>query len=109
AIALVYPTATIQIDNPVAVVDASVDKHGTRAEAEGFLNFLWTPDAQHVFAAHGFRPVNKEVSAEPPILKEFPAVKNLFTITDLGGWESADPALFGKDGSVTQLLAGIKG
>src|SRR5512134_1739833 len=52
---LVLPSSTIQIDNPVAVVDTYVDKHGTRAVAEAFVDFLFTPEAQQIFAKHGLR------------------------------------------------------
>lgn len=47
---LVTPTSTILIQNPVAVVDAYVDKHGNRKAAEAFVNFLFTPQAQQIFA-----------------------------------------------------------
>ena len=38
---LVIPHSTILIETPVAVVDANVDKHGKRAAAEAFVNFLF--------------------------------------------------------------------
>ena len=93
----------------MAVVDSYVDKHNTRTEAEGFLAWLWTPDAQAIFAKHGFRPVLPAVATDPQIASHFPKIKDLFTIDDLGGWAKTDPALFGTNGTVTKLLAGIKG
>jgi sulfate transport system substrate-binding protein len=82
----------ISIDNPVAVVDANVDKKGTRKVAEAFVQFLFTPEAQREFAQVGFRPV------EPTIVKEFeskfPQIKNLFTVQDLGGWDQVQKQFF---------------
>ncbi len=39
---LVLPRSTILIENPAAIVDVYVDKHGTRAASEAFLDFLFT-------------------------------------------------------------------
>ncbi|MEN9203659.1 MAG: sulfate ABC transporter substrate-binding protein [Thermostichus sp. DG_1_6_bins_120] len=96
----ILPDASISIDNPVAVVDAVVDKKGTRAVAEAFVEFLFSPAAQREFAKVGFRPVNPEVAAE--FASQYPAVANLFTVEDLGGWHAvqkrffADQAIFDK-------------
>lgn len=126
---LVYPTSTILIENPVAVIDSYVDKHGTRAAAEAFVEFLWTPDAQRAFANHGFRPVNPVVRAEYGIVDEgvnvtpdpnpasveinpnitFPEVEDLFTIAEFGGWREARPAYFGEEGIFTRLIAESQG
>ena len=47
---IVYPRASIRAEPPVAVVDANVDRRGTRAVAEAYLQFLYTPDAQRIIA-----------------------------------------------------------
>lgn len=112
----VYPVSTILIETPIAVVDAYVDKHGTREVAEAFVNFLWTPEAQAIFAKHGYRPPqstlastsNSAVSVDPVQADQFPAIQDLFTIDQFGGWAKATPDYFGKDGKVTQLLATIR-
>ena len=82
----------ISIDNPVAVVDANVDKHGTREVAEAFVQFLYTPEAQREFAQVGFRPVDETVAAE--FASQYPKVKKLFTIENLGGWDKLQTKLF---------------
>ncbi|HJZ69096.1 MAG TPA: sulfate ABC transporter substrate-binding protein, partial [Blastocatellia bacterium] len=38
----IVPQSTILIENPVALVDKYVDKHGVREAAEAFMDFLWT-------------------------------------------------------------------
>lgn len=128
---IVYPASTILIENPVAVVDGYVDKHGTREVAEAFVEFLWSPDAQRIFASHGFRPVNPVVRAEYSIVDEgaevlpttetaaapiernpllvFPIIPDLFTIAEFGGWSEARPAFFGDEGLFAQLVAEVGG
>jgi sulfate/thiosulfate transport system substrate-binding protein len=116
----VYPSSTILIETPVAVVDVYVDKHGTREVAQAFYDFLWTPEVQTIFAKHGFRPpVKKGASAATPPATQaapdttaggkFPAVADLFTIDYFGGWSKAGPEYFGQDGKVTKAIAEIKG
>jgi sulfate transport system substrate-binding protein len=126
---IVYPTSTILIENPVAVVEGYVDAHGTHEVAEAFVEFLYTPEAQRVFASHGFRPVNEVVRAEYGIVDEataeetteiaadvernelivFPSVEDLFTIEEFGGWAEARPAFFGDEGIFTLLIAQRQG
>lgn len=106
---IIYPASTILIENPVAVVDAYVDKHGTRAAAEAFVNFLWTPDAQLVFAKYGFRPVVPAVAQEEAIAAQFPPITDRFTSAYFGGWPNISTDLFGKSGTITNLLNSVKG
>ncbi|MDG2990922.1 sulfate ABC transporter substrate-binding protein [Candidatus Synechococcus calcipolaris G9] len=92
------PDVNILIENPIAVVDKNVDRHGNREVVEAFIEFLYTPEAQTEFAKVGFRPVNPEVAAE--FADQFPMVKTLVTVGELGGWTQiqkeffADGALF---------------
>ncbi len=93
----IVPDVNISIDNPIALVDKNVDKHGTREVAEGFVKYLYTPDAQREFAKAGFRPVDATVAKE--FESKFPAVKTLFTAKDLGGWKEIQKKFF-DDGAV---------
>jgi len=43
---VVYPSNSILAENPVAVVDKVVDKHKTRAQAEAYLNYLYSDEGQ---------------------------------------------------------------
>lgn len=121
---IIYPSSTILIENPVAVVDVYADKHGTREAAEAFVAFLYTPEAQAIFAESGFRPpyvhapVEDATEGEPqeiltPIAEldetHFPPIEDLFTINDFGGWEEVVPAVFGEEGVFTQMIAEVKG
>lgn len=93
----VVPEINISIDNPIAVVDKNVEKHGTRAVAEAFVKFLYTPEAQREFAKVGFRPVDSTVEKE--FESKFPKIKTLFTVKDLGGWGEIQKKFF-DDGAV---------
>ena len=53
---VVYPKRTILAENPVAVVDKVVDRKHTRKEAEAYLQWLYSDEAQEIAARHGLRP-----------------------------------------------------
>lgn len=99
----VIPSPNIKIEGPVAVVDTIVDKRGTRKVSEAFVSYLFTPDSQRQFASVGFRPVNSTVAKE--VGGRFPKVSNLFTVKDLGGWDSVDKKFF-SDGGVFGKIIG---
>jgi sulfate transport system substrate-binding protein len=89
----VIPTDyNISIDSPVAVVDANVDKHGTREVAQAFAEFLFTSEAQREFGKVGFRPVDQTLAKE--FTNQYPEIKNLFTVQDLGGWNKIQTKFF---------------
>jgi sulfate/thiosulfate transport system substrate-binding protein len=98
---LVVPPWSILAEPPVAVVDAIVDRRGTRAVATAYLEFLYTPEGQQLAAAHFFRP--RLATAAPRGV--FPAVQ-LFTIDEIfGGWTAAQPTHFDEGGVFDQLAA----
>lgn len=103
---LVIPRSTILIENPAAVIDAYVDKHGTRAAAEAFVNFLFTAQAQEIFAKYGLRSVNPTVAKANS--ERYPPVEDLFSIHYFNGWEQATPDFFGEEGIYTQTVAKIQ-
>ena len=92
------PDQTFRIDNPVAVVNTS----GDVAAARAFVDFLFTPDAQRLWAREGFRPVDPAVVEQTRA--DFPgAISRLWTIGDLGGWKAVDKELFGSKGAITAV------
>jgi sulfate transport system substrate-binding protein len=103
---LVLPTSTIRIDNPVAVVDSYVDKRGTREVAEAFVDFLFTKEAQEIFAKHGLRSPDPEVAQATA--DQFPHIEDLFTIDEFGGWDEATPAFFGDEGIFYKVFAQVQ-
>jgi sulfate transport system substrate-binding protein len=89
---MVLPRSSILIENPIAVVDTYVDKHGTREVAEAFVAFLLTKEAQEIFAKHGLRSVDPEVAAATTA--QYPTLTDQFTIDFFGGWAAATPQFF---------------
>jgi sulfate transport system substrate-binding protein len=100
----VIPEINISIDNPIAVVDTNVDRHGTREAAEAFVQFLFTPEAQREFAKVGFRPVEETVKAE--VANDYPEIGTLFTVDDFGGWDEIQAKFFDDGAIFDQLQAG---
>jgi len=100
----VNPPQTIKIENPLAVVTSSPHLNA----AVAFKNFQYTADAQKIWAAAGFRPVDPAVAAD--VRDQFPAPEKLWTITDLGGWTSLDEQLFDKKtGGITKIYTQATG
>jgi sulfate transport system substrate-binding protein len=105
---LIIPASTILIENPVSVVDAYVNKHGTREVAEAFVQFLFTKEAQAIFAKHGLRSLDQDVAEATK--DQYPPVTDLFTITDqFGGWSAAGEKYFGDNGIYIQAITEIQG
>ena len=99
---IIYPSLSILAEPPVAVVDKVVDQRGTRAIAEAYLNFLWTPAGQEIAASHFFRPRLAEVARRHE--KTFPKIQT-FTIQDaFGGWAAAQKIHFDEGGIFDQIF-----
>src|SRR5205085_7710612 len=97
---IVVPPVSILAEPPVAVVDKVVDKHGTRKAAEGYLNFLYTPEGQQLAAKHYYRPRLQE--ATEPYPDRF-AQLELMNIEDFGGWVQAYKTHFTEGGIFDQI------
>jgi sulfate/thiosulfate transport system substrate-binding protein len=104
----IIPDVNVSIDNPIAIVDKNVDKHGTREVAEAFVKYLYTPEAQREFAASGFRPVDATVAKEAEFAQKYPAVKTLFTAQDLGGWGEIQKKFFDDGAAFDKIQGSIK-
>ncbi len=100
---LVIPRSTIQIENPVAVIDTYVDKHGNRAVAEAFVEFLLSKEAQEIFAKYGLRSVDPEVAKATS--SQYPPIEDQFSIEYFGGWDKATPEFFGDEGIYNQVIS----
>jgi len=98
---IVYPSTSILAEPPVALVDRNVDRHGTRAVAQAYLEFLYTPQAQEIAARNHYRPTDPQVAAR--YADEFPKLK-LFGIDEaFGGWAKAQKTHFADGGVFDQI------
>ncbi len=57
----IHPSASIVTENPVAIVERTVNKKGSGAEAKAYLDFLYSPEGQEIAAKHNIRPRNEAV------------------------------------------------
>lgn len=98
---IVMPPVSILAEPPVAIVDKVVDKRGTRAVAEAYLQFLYTPEGQEIAARHHYRPRDPKVAAK--YASTFAPVR-LFTIDEaFGGWQAAQQAHFARGGTFERI------
>jgi sulfate/thiosulfate-binding protein len=100
---IVVPSLSIKAEPPVAVVDANVDRKGTRKLAEAYLDFLYSPVGQKLAAKHFFRPTKPEF-ADPADLTRFPKL-NMVSIDDpqFGGWAKVQAQHFAEGGIFDQI------
>jgi sulfate/thiosulfate transport system substrate-binding protein len=100
---IIVPSISILAEPPVALVDRNVDRKGTRAVAQAYLEFLYSSDAQQLIARHHYRPVDKTVAAQHA--QQFASLK-LFTIDEVfGSWTQAQKTHFGDGGVFDQIYA----
>jgi sulfate transport system substrate-binding protein len=98
---VVYPPLSIRAEPYVAVVDANVDRRGTRAAAEAYLKFLYSEQAQEIFARHHYRPIDETVRKKHDA--DFPEI-DLFPVTiTASGWNSAQEKFFAEGGVFDEI------
>jgi ABC-type sulfate transport system substrate-binding protein len=87
---VIYPSLSLQADFPVAVVDAVVDRRGTRAAAEAYLHYLYSDAGQEILAQNYNRVRNEAVLARHRA--QFPAVRLTSVDKAFGSWEAVNKA-----------------
>ncbi|MEA3052010.1 MAG: sulfate/thiosulfate transport system substrate-binding protein [Sphingomonadales bacterium] len=103
---IVVPSLSILAEPPVALVDRVVDRKGTRAAAEAYLRYLYTPEAQELIARHYYRPRDPEVAARHKA--QFPDVPMLTIDRDFGGWAKAQSTHFADGGEFDRIFEKAK-
>ena len=102
----VYPKGSILIENPVAVVDKNAEKDCVEDVAEAFVQYLHTKEAKGYYTDTGFlRSTDPKKAAAGDPANGYPAISDLFTVQDLGGWDALDQKLFSDNGIATQAIA----
>src|SRR5215216_5311471 len=90
----VIPDETILIQNPAAVTKEAPP------EAQEFLDWLITPEAQKIYASKGYRSVLPDQVDK----STYPDPKVLFKIDEFGGWSKVNDEFFDpENGSVAEI------
>ena len=98
---LVAPSVSILAEPPVAVVDKVANRRGTRAVAQAYLEYLYSPEGQEIAARNFYRPRLETVAQKYAgvFLK-----LHLFTIDEVfGGWQKAQKIHFSNEGVFDQI------
>lgn len=98
---VVYPSLSLAAEPPVSIVDRVVDKRASRAAAQAYLEYLYSPQGQEIAARNFLRP------RDPAVLKkysaQFPAVK-LLTVDEAFGSLAAAQKKHFDDGGVFDAI-----
>jgi len=98
---IIVPSQSILAEPPVAMVDKVVDKKGTRAIAQAYLEYLYTPEGQEIAAKNYYRPRLESVAQK--YASTFPKIK-LVTVDEVfGGWQKAQKVHFADGGVFDQI------
>lgn len=99
---IVIPSISILAEPPVTIVDANVDKHGTRKVAEAYLKYLYSPVGQDLAGKHYYRPTDLKAAEK---YKDQLLPVDLFTVDDVfGGWQKAQTEHFADGGIFDQIF-----
>lgn len=97
----IHPSSSIVAENPVAIVERTVNKKGTAAEAKAYLDFLYSEEAQDIAAKHGIRPRSEAVLKK--YASTFKPLK-LFTVNEyFGSLSEAQKVHFNDGGQFDKL------
>jgi len=99
---VVHPSVSLLTENPVALVERTVNQRGTRELATAYLNFLYSEQGQEIAARHHFRPRNPEVlRRHAQTLRPI----RLFTVEQyFGSWAEAQRVHFNDGGTFDQIF-----
>ena len=99
---IVRPSVSVLAEPPVALIDSVVDRKGTRAVAEAYLDYLYAPEGQDIVARNFFRPSDPAVAER--YAEQFPPMR-LFTVDAVfGGWAQAQAEHFADGGIYDRLF-----
>ena len=101
---VIYPSVSAEAEPPVTVVDKVVDKKGTRATADAYLKYLWSPEGQEIAANNYLRPRDKAVLAK--YNDRFPKVDFLSVEKTFGDWRDVQKKYFNDGGVFDQIYNG---
>ena len=97
----IHPSISIVAENPVAVVERTVNKKGTGDLAKAYLSYLYSDEAQEIAAKHALRPSNSAILRK--YSKTFKPLQ-LFTVNEVfGSFAEAQKVHFNDGGNFDKL------
>jgi len=102
AFEIVVPSISVLAEPSVAVVDKVVLRRGTRAVAQAYLEFLYSPEGQEIAAKNFYRPRDAAIAAK--YASQFANVE-LVDIQHFGGWKLVQQEHFATGGIFDQLTS----
>lgn len=100
---IIYPSYSITIKNPVAVVSAVTDKKGNTEAAHKYLQGLWDTPAQELMAQMYLRPSDQKILAEhQDVLLN---IETFEPVTVFGSWAQIMDTFFVDGGRFDQLAS----
>jgi sulfate transport system substrate-binding protein len=103
---LVYPSVSVVAETPVALIEANAAKHGTTEVAQGYLEYLFSDEAQEIAVRHGFRPASDAIARRHAAT--LPALRSFTVDEKLGGWREAERTHFAEGGVFDQIYVGAR-
>lgn len=104
---IVYPSYTVNAENPVAVVKSVTDKKGTTDTAKAYLDHLYSDEAQELAVKYYLRPSNADILAKHK--DKFPEMQTFFAGDVFGDWKTIMETYFKEGGIYDQLAVGATG
>jgi len=98
---MIAPSVSILAEPAVAVVEKVAGRRGTRAVAQAYLEYLYSPEGQDIAGRNFYRPTLEAAAAT--YADQFPTL-TLFTIDEVfGGWQKANAAHFADGAAFDQI------
>jgi len=98
---IVVPPSSILAEPPVAVVERNAERHGTKAIAQAYLEFLYGAEGQELAAKNFYRPRDPKVAAR--YASKFPKLELVTVDAVFGGWQKAQATHFADGGVFDQI------
>jgi sulfate/thiosulfate transport system substrate-binding protein len=101
---VIVPPTSMLAEFPVTVVDKYADKHGTRALATAYLEFLYSPEGQAIELKGYNRVADAAVMTKNK--DKFPEVKLYRVEDEFGGWDKLNTEHLNAGAKLDQLFGG---
>ena len=98
---VIYPSYSIVIESPVAIVSSVTKAKNTDAVAKAYLQGLWDKPAQELAASLFLRPQNPEVLAANAA--QFPNIERFLAQDVFGSWDTIMSTYFADGGVLDQI------